>query len=164
MYYYNSYVTPIKKNSNWEPKVLQLSYHTKEQQGDSQLLWTVKHSYEVSSIPFEIFAEIWGNKGGDQVQNVSQYIYRWLRRYDGTIESLREKSRRPHHHPNQHTEQELKLIRNMRRRNPSAGLVVFRVKLRQREYTRTVTGLYRVLRRNGEMAVKPKNPKYIPIP
>ena len=39
-----------------------------------------------------------------------QYIYRWLRRYDGTIDSLREKSRRPHHHPNQHTEQELKLI------------------------------------------------------
>ena len=53
-----------------------------------------------------------------------QYIYRWLRRYDGTIESLREKSRRPHHHPNQHTEQELKLIRDMRRRNPAAGLVV----------------------------------------
>jgi len=25
--------------------------------------------YEVSSIPFEIFAEIWGNKGGNQVQN-----------------------------------------------------------------------------------------------
>ena len=54
-----------------------------------------------------------------------QYIYRWLRRYDGTLESLREKSRRPHHHPNQHTEQELKLIRDMRRRNPGAGLVVF---------------------------------------
>ena len=93
-----------------------------------------------------------------------QYIYRWLRRYDGTLESLREKSRRPHHHPNQHTEQELKLIRDMRRRNPGAGLVVFRVKLRQRGYTRTVTGLYRVLRRNGEMAVKPCNPKYIPKP
>ena len=30
-----------KKDSNWEPKVLQLSYHTKKQQGDSQLLWTV---------------------------------------------------------------------------------------------------------------------------
>ena len=93
-----------------------------------------------------------------------QYIYRWLRRYDGTIESLREKSRRPHHHPNQHTEQELKLIRDMRRRNPAAGLVVLWVKLRQRGYTRTVTGLYRVLRRSGGMAVKPKNPKYIPKP
>ena len=70
-----------------------------------------------------------------------QYIYRWLRRYDGTIESLREKSRRPHHHPNQHTEQELKLIKDMRRRNPAAWLVVLWVKLRQRGYTRTVTGL-----------------------
>ena len=29
-----------------------------------------------------------------------QYIYRWLKRYDGTLESLREKSRRPHNHPN----------------------------------------------------------------
>ena len=28
-----------------------------------------------------------------------QYIYRWRRRYDGTLESLRDKSRRPHHHP-----------------------------------------------------------------
>ncbi|MGI6336348.1 MAG: DDE-type integrase/transposase/recombinase [Eubacteriales bacterium] len=93
-----------------------------------------------------------------------QYIYRWKRRYDGTIESLRDRSRKPHHHPNQHTEQELKLIRDMRRRNPSAGLVVFWVKLREKGYTRTITGLYRVLRRNGEMAVKPKNPKYIPKP
>ena len=52
----------------------------------------------------------------------------------------------------------------MRRRNPNAGLVVLWVKLRQRGYTRTVTGLYRVLRRSGGMAVKPKNPKYIPKP
>ena len=88
-----------------------------------------------------------------------QYIYRWRRRYDGTLESLRDQSRRPHHHPNQHSEEELKLIRDMRRRNPNAGLVVFLVKLKQRGYTRTVTGLYSVLRKLGEMAVKPKNPK-----
>ena len=78
-----------------------------------------------------------------------QYIYRWRRRYDGTLESLRDQSRRPHHHPNQHSEEELKLIRDMRRRNPDSGLVVFWVKLRQRGYTRTVTGLYRVLRKLG---------------
>ena len=60
-----------------------------------------------------------------------QYIYRWLRlrRYDGTIESLREKSRRPHHHPKQRTEQELKLIGDMRRRGPNTGLAVFWAKL-----------------------------------
>ena len=64
----------------------------------------------------------------------------------------------------QHTEAELKLIKDMRRRNPIAGLVVFWVKLMQRGYSRSITGLYRVLQRNGEMAVKPKNPKYIPKP
>ena len=54
-----------------------------------------------------------------------QYIYCWRKRYDGTIRSLADKSHRPHSHPNQHTNSELKLISDMRRRNPHAGLVVF---------------------------------------
>ena len=58
-----------------------------------------------------------------------QYVYRWLRRYDGSLESLRNKSRRPKHHPKAHTAAELKLIQDMRRRDPEAGLVVFWVKL-----------------------------------
>lgn len=93
-----------------------------------------------------------------------QYIYRWLNRYDGTIYSLANRSRRPHSHKNQHTADELKLIRDMRRRNPHDGLVVFWVKLMQRGYTRTITGLYRVLKRNGLTPDKPKIPKYIPKP
>ena len=92
------------------------------------------------------------------------YVYRWLKRYDGTLQSLADKSHRPHHHPNQHTPEELKLIADMRKRNSHAGLVVFWVKLRQRGYSRSVTGLYRVLRRQGQMAIKPPNPKYIPKP
>ena len=91
-----------------------------------------------------------------------QYVYRWRKRYDGTLQSLADKSHRPNHHPNEHTPDELKLISNMRRRNPNDGLVVFWVKLMQRGYSRSITGLYRVLRRNNVMAVKPKNPKYIP--
>lgn len=93
-----------------------------------------------------------------------QYVYRWLKRYDGTLQSLADKSHRPNHHPNQHTCEELKLIADMRKRNTNAGLVVFWVKLRQRGYSRSLTGLYRVLRRQGQMAVKPANPKYIPKP
>ena len=69
-----------------------------------------------------------------------QYIYRWQKRYDGTLQSLADKSHRPHHHPNEHTAEELKLIADMRKRNMNAGLVVFWVKLRQRGYTRSVTG------------------------
>ena len=76
-----------------------------------------------------------------------QYVYRWLKRYDGTLQSLADKSHRPHHHPNQHNPEELKLIADLRKRN-SHGLVVFWVKLRQRGYSRSVTGLYRVLRRH----------------
>ena len=93
-----------------------------------------------------------------------QYIYRWKNRYDGTWDSLRDRSRRPHHHPDQHTDQELKLIRDMRRRNPHAGLVVFWVKLRQRGYSRSITGLWRVLKRLQCLPVKPANPKYTPKP
>ena len=93
-----------------------------------------------------------------------QYIYRWRKRYDGTLQSLADRSHRPHSHPNQHTPEEIKLILDMRRRNPNTGLVVFWVKLRLRGYTRSISGLYRFLRKRGEMAVKLPNPKYIPKP
>lgn len=111
------------------------------------------------------YAEKYGvTKAAIKYRTNRQYIYRWKNRYDGTMESLRNRSTRPHHHPNEHTPEELKLISDMRRRNKDAGLVVFWVKLRMRGYTRSITGLYRVLRRQGMMAVKPPNPKYIPKP
>ena len=91
-----------------------------------------------------------------------QYIYRWRKRYDGTLASLADRSHRPHHHPNQHTPEEIKLILNMRRRNPHTGIVVFWVKLRQRGYTRSISGLYRFLKKRGQMAEKLPNPKYKP--
>ena len=75
------------------------------------------------------------------------------------IQSLADRSHRPHSHPNQHTPEEIKLILDMRRRNPHTGLVVFWVKLRQRGYTRSISGLYRFLRKRGQMAVKLPNPK-----
>ena len=93
-----------------------------------------------------------------------QYVYRWRGRYDGTLQSLADHSHRPHSHPNQHTPDEIKLILNMRRRNLNTGIVVFWVKLCQRGYTRSISGLYRFLRKRGQMAVPLPNPKYIPKP
>lgn len=85
------------------------------------------------------------------------YIYFWLKRYDGTIESLRSQSRRPHSHPNQHTPEELKLICDMRRRNPNIGLVELWHRLRKRGYTRCVESLFRTMRKLGMFpAAKPK--------
>jgi len=91
-------------------------------------------------------------------------IYRWRKMYDGSLNSLAERSRRPHSHPNQHTPEELKLISDMRRRNPNMGLVVFWVKLMQRGYKRTIPALWRVLRRLSLQPVKPENSKYTPKP
>ena len=111
------------------------------------------------------YAEKYGVTKAAIKYNVNrQYIYRWKRRYNGDIQSLANKSHRPHHHPNQHTEAELQKIKNFRRRNPNTGLVVLWVKLRRSGYIRSITGLYRVLRRQGQMAVKLPNPKYIPKP
>ena len=111
------------------------------------------------------FAEKYGvSKAAIKYKTNRQYIYRWKRRYDGTIESLRDRSRRPHHHPNQHTPEEIKLIQDMRRRNPHSGLVVFWVKLMQRGYKRSIPGLYRFLKKQGILAQKLPNPKYIPKP
>ena len=98
-------------------------------------------------------------KAAIRYKTTRQNIYRWRKKYDGTLCSLADRSHRPHSHPNQHTEAEIKLIRNMRRRNPHAGLVVLWVKLCQRGYTRSISGLYRILRRIDGKPIKLPNPK-----
>ena len=111
------------------------------------------------------YAERYGvTKAAIKYKTNRQYIYRWKNRYDGSWDSLRDRSRRPHSHPNQHTPEEIKLIQDMRRRNPHAGLVIFWVKLRQRGYTRSIPGLYRFLKKQGIWAEKLPNPKYVPKP
>lgn len=86
-------------------------------------------------------------------------IYRWIAQYDGTIESLRDKSRKPKHHPNEHTVAEIKLIKDYKRNNKETGLVVLWVKLRAAGYTRTIQGLYHVMRKLGIYAKTPSKAK-----
>ena len=92
-------------------------------------------------------------------------IYRWREKYDGTPQSLKNKSRRPHSHPSQHTEREIKLIKNYKNNNKDTGLVVLWVKLRRAGYTRTITSLYRVMQRIGIYKKTPSKKKaYEPKP
>ena len=92
-------------------------------------------------------------------------IYRWREKYDGTAQSLKNKSRRPHSHPNQHTEEEIKLIKNYKNKNKETGLVVLWIKLRKRGYTRSITSLYRVMQRIGIYRETPSKKKgYEPKP
>ncbi len=79
-------------------------------------------------------------------------IYNWIKLYDesgGDYKALYNKSRRPHSHPNAHTEEEITLIRNLRRRNPNIGLQDLWLKATKRGYTRTIQGLAKLLKRLG---------------
>ena len=91
-------------------------------------------------------------------------IYRWRERYDGTLESLKDKSHRPKHHPNEHTEEEIKMIKDYKANNKDTGLVVLWVKLRRAGYKRTIQGLYHVMLRLGIYKKTPSKRKHIQPP
>ena len=78
-------------------------------------------------------------------------LMRWNRSYDGTRESLTDRSHRPHsQHPNAHTEEELKWIRDYHRRNPHISICELYGKLRtDKAYSRHPLSLYRVFVRLG---------------
>ena len=111
------------------------------------------------------YAENYGVSRASRKYNKSRsYIYFWKTRWDGTVQSLACPSRRPHSHPNQHTEAELKLIRDMRRRNPDIGMVELWHRLRLRGYTRCPESLFRVMRKLGLFPQAEKKPVYKPKP
>ncbi len=59
-------------------------------------------------------------------------LMRWNKQFDGTRESLLDKSHRPHsQHPNAHTEEELKWIRDYHRRMPNISICELYGKLLQ---------------------------------
>ena len=75
------------------------------------------------------------------------------------VQKVADKSRRPLSHPNQHTEAEIKLIKDFKRNNKETGLVVLWVKLREAGYTRTIQGLYHVMQRLGIYEKAPSKKK-----
>ena len=118
---------------------------------------TQKMKYKQSVIKYSYKHGV--KKAAIQFNEWPKTIYRWRERYDGSIESLKDKSRRPHSHPNQHTEQEIKMIRNYKRNNKETGLVVLWVKLKEAGYTRTIQGLYHVLQKLGIYEKAPSKAK-----
>ena len=84
------------------------------------------------------YAEKYGVSRASRKYNKGRsYIYFWRSHWDGTVEYLGCQSRKPHGYPKQHTEEELKLIRDMHRRNPKLGLTELWYRLKKRGYSRT---------------------------
>ena len=120
---------------------------------------TQQMRYRLSLIKY---AEKHGVSKAARVYNTCrQNIYRYRKRYDGTIRSLANYSRKPKSHPKQHTSEEIKLIKDMFRKNADTGLVVFWVKLKQRGYTRSISSLYNQMKKlNLKFNVKKKKRKH----
>ena len=118
---------------------------------------TQKLKYKQSVIKFSY--EYGVTKAAIKFCECRRTIYRWRERYDGTLNSLADKSRRPKSHPNEHTAEEIKLIKQYKANNKETGLVVLWVKLREAGYKRTVQGLYHVMQRIGIYKKTPSKKK-----
>lgn len=91
-------------------------------------------------------------------------LMRWNKRFDGTRESLSPKSHKPHTmHPNAHTNEEIKWIKDYHRRNPKISVCELYGKLRTHKgYRRHPGSLYRVYRRLGYSSAAPSTKKMNP--
>ena len=91
-------------------------------------------------------------------------LMRWNKKFDGTKESLIDKSHRPlTPHPNSHTKQELYWIKNYIRRNPNISLCELYGKLRtEKGYSRHACSLFRIVRKLKYNVNKEKHTKYTP--
>lgn len=83
-----------------------------------------------------------------------KFVYRQLEKYDGTLRSLALKSRKPHSHPNSHTEEELELIRIIYSRYKCDGLAEVYVQLVKRGYIRSYGSMLKQIKKIPKEKVK----------
>lgn len=73
-------------------------------------------------------------------------VKRWRDKYDGSWKSLKNRSRRPHSHPKQHTQDELKLIKKTYQRYGHEGLAQVYVECDKRGYERSYDRMCKQIR------------------
>ena len=73
-------------------------------------------------------------------------LYKWLKRYDGTWQSLVDRSRRPHSSPRAHTQEEIRQIRRLVKKHRWGELILAYQELREKYvYTRSYGGFKRIV-------------------
>ena len=74
-------------------------------------------------------------------------IYKWIKRYDGTLESLEDMSRRPKTSPKKHTEQEIKIIIRLVKKYENDILLIYQILKEKFNYKRSYSGLKNFIRK-----------------
>lgn len=97
------------------------------------------------------YAEKHGKRAAVRQYGVSlSSVKRWVKRYDGTWQSLAERSHRPHSHPRQHTAEEEQAIRDFYAKEYLRyGWEGVYAQLRKNGYTRSFSGMYHAATRMG---------------
>lgn len=106
------------------------------------------------------YAEKSGKSSASRMYGVSlSSIKRWCKRYDGTWQSLLERSHRPNSHPNRHTAKEEKQIKNsFRKCYARYGWDGVYSDLLRKKYTRSFSGMVYAAKRMG-LTEQKKPPK-----
>lgn len=90
-------------------------------------------------------------KKGNATETARRYrisrktLYKWLKRYDGTWQSLMDQSRRPHRMPRAHTPEEIRQIRRLLKKYHWEDLILAYQGMREKYgYTRSYGGFKRI--------------------
>lgn len=105
-------------------------------------------------------------KHGNGTETANRYhlsrktVYKWWKRWDGTWSSLLDRSRRPHHSPRSHTEEERNQIRRLAKKHHWTDLILTYQEMREKYgYSRSYGGFLRIVRKLYEEKGKKKRTK-----
>ena len=92
-------------------------------------------------------------------------IFRWKKKYDGTLASLENASSRPHTpHPNSHTKEEVEWIEKILEEKPGISyLEAYGILRSEKAYSRTYFGFYQYIVKHNLRPAQEKE-RYVPKP
>lgn len=105
-------------------------------------------------------------KHGNATETANRYhisrktFYKWYGQWDGTWQSLKDRSRRPHNSPRAHTETKLKRIKRLAKKHGWTDLILAYQEMRERYgYERSYGGFKRIVRKLYDGKGKKKRTK-----
>ena len=91
-------------------------------------------------------------------------VYKWVARYDGTLESLKDRSRKPHNSPRGHTQEEKRLIKRVVKKYKWRDLLLSYQILLTKGYKRSYGGFKRAVQKLKELKPQKRVIKKKPKP
>lgn len=99
-------------------------------------------------------------KAARKYQVNRMFVYRQLSKYDGTVQSLSFKSRRPRNSPNKHSQEELELIFNTYAEHGLYGNAEVYVRLQELGYKRSFGSMCKQIRQQGLKSLNKSKKSY----